>query len=126
MLRNKKMLMLISLLVAIGVWIYVMGNVDPVMKERFEGIKVEMQGQDSLEDKNLKATLKEPKMVSVTVEGKRSQVNKIKKKGIEAYVDVSTCNYGRNEGRITIALPDGVTGVTVENVSSRVAVFTVK
>ena len=32
MLRNKKILMLISLLVAIGVWIYVMGNVDPVVR----------------------------------------------------------------------------------------------
>ena len=34
--------------------------------------------------------------------------------------------YGRNEGKIIIALPDTVTGVLVENISSKTAVFTVK
>ena len=126
MLRNKKILMLISLLVAIGVWIYVMGNVDPVVRERIDGVKVELQGEDTLEQAGLKATLKAPKRVSVSIEGKRSQVNKVKKKGVEAFVDVSTCDYGRNEGKIIIALPDTVTGVLVENISSKTAVFTVK
>ncbi len=126
MLRNKKILMLISLLVAIGVWIYVMGNVDPVVRERIDGVKVELQGEDTLEQAGLKATLKAPKRVSVSIEGKRSQVNKVKKKGVEAFVDVSTCDYGRNEGKIVIVLPDTVTGVLVENISSKTAVFTVK
>ncbi|MGN0702473.1 MAG: hypothetical protein ACI4KL_04760 [Lentihominibacter sp.] len=126
MLRNKKVLMLISLLVAIGVWIYVMGNVDPLVSERIDGVKVELQGEDTLKQAGLKATLKDPKRVSVTIEGKRSHVNKVKKKGVEAYVDVSTCDYGRNEGKIVIELPDTVTGVLVENISSKTAVFTVK
>ena len=126
MLRNKKILMLISLLVAIGVWIYVMGNVDPVVRERIDGVQVELQGESTLTQAGLKATLKAPKRVSVSIEGKRSQVNKVKKKGVEAFVDVSTCDYGRNEGKIIIALTDTVTGVLVENISSKTAVFTVK
>ena len=126
MLRNKKILMLISLLVSIGVWIYVMGNVDPVVRERIDGVQVELQGESTLTQAGLKATLKAPKRVSVSIEGKRSQVNKVKKKGVEAFVDVSTCDYGRNEGKIIIALPDTVTGVLVENISSKTAVFTVK
>ena len=126
MLRNKKILMLISLLVAIGVWIYVMGNVDPVVRERIDGVQVELQGESTLTQAGLKATLQAPKRVSVSIEGKRSQVNKVKKKGVEAFVDVSTCDYGRNEGKIIIALPDTVTGVLVENISSKTAVFTVK
>ena len=126
MLRNKKMLMLISLLVALGMWIYVMGNVDPVVSDRIDGVKVELHGEDTLKDNGLKASLKAPKRGSVTIEGKRSQVNKVKKKGVEAFVDVSTCDYGRNEGKIIIALPDTVTGVLVENISSKTAVFTVK
>ena len=126
MLRNKKILMLISLLVAIGLWIYVMGNVDPVVRERIDGVQVELQGESTLTQAGLKATLKAPKRVSVSIEGKRSQVNKGKKKGVEAFVDVSTCDYGRNEGKIIIALPDTVTGVLVENISSKMAVFTVK
>ena len=126
MLNNKKVLMLISLLVAIGLWLFVMGNVDPTMDERFSGISVEMEGTGDLADQGLKATLSKPKMVAVTLEGKRSQIKKVKAKGIKAFIDVSTCDYGKNEAEIHISLPDGVTGVTVEDISSETATFLVR
>ncbi|MDO4177447.1 MAG: CdaR family protein [Bacillota bacterium] len=126
MLRNKKLLMLISLLVAIGLWMYVMGNVDPVITERVMGVEVEMDGQNSLKAADLTATLDSPQTITVTIEGKRSQVNKTKKVGLKAYVDVSTCEYGKNEKNIYVRLPDSVTGVTIEELSEETAVFTVK
>ncbi len=126
MLRNKKVLMLISLLVAIGLWMYVMGNEDPVTTERIAGVKVEMDGQEILKAEELTAKLESPKVISVTIEGKRSQVNKAKKAGLKAFVDVSTCDYGRNEKNIYVKLPDSVTGVTIEDLSVDTAIFTVK
>ena len=126
MLNNKKVLMLISLLVAIALWMFVMGNVDPTTTERINGVKIEMQGTDSLEEQGLKATLNKPKIVSVTLEGKRSQIMKAKNKGLKAYIDVSTCDYGRNEAEISIKIPDGVSGVSIEEISAETAVFTVK
>lgn len=126
MLRNKRLLMLISLFVAVGMWVYVMGDVDPDTTYMVSGVKVEMQGEDSLESEGLHAELDSPKVVAVTVKGKRSQVNKIRKKGLEAYIDVSTCDYGKNETEIKVKLPDDVTGVTVEKMSKGTAVFTVK
>ena len=126
MLRNKRVLMLISLLVAIGLWMYVMGSVDPITTERVSGVSVEMKGVDYLKTQNLEPTLKGPKTVIVTIEGKRSQVNKAKDKGLEAYVDVTTCDYGKNEGKILIEMPDGVAGVSVEDISKETARFTVK
>lgn len=126
MLRNKRLLMLISLFVAVGMWIYVMGDVDPDTTYMISGVKVEIQGEESLESEGLHAELNSPKVVAVTVKGKRSQVNKVRKKGIEAYIDVSTCDYGENETEIKIKLPDGVTGVAVEKISKETAVFTVR
>ena len=126
MLRNKKVLMLLSLLIAVGLWVYVMGNVDPDTKVKISGVKVEMQGTESLEKQDLHPVLNSPKIVSVTIQGKRTQVNKTKKKGLEAYIDVSTCNYGRNETEIYVQLPQGVTNVSVENISKETAIFTVK
>ena len=125
-MNNKKILMLISLLVAIALWMFVMGNVDPSVSERVSEVKVEMQGTDTLKDNGLTATLVKPKIVSVTIEGKRSQVKKTKDKGIHAYIDVSTCDYGKNEAEIHVRLPEGVKGITVEDISSETAVFTVK
>ena len=126
MMTNKKVLMLVSLLIAIGLWMFVMGNVDPEVSDRVNGIEVEMQGTNSLDDQGLTATLNKPKIVSVTIEGKRSQVKKAKDKGIKAYIDVSTCEYGKNETEIYIKIPDKARGVTVEEISSETAVFTVK
>lgn len=125
-MNSNKVLMLISLLVAIALWVFVMGNVDPQISERVSGIKVEMEGTDTLEDQDLTATVNKPKVVSVTIEGKRSQVLKAKKKGIKAYIDVSTCDYGKNEAEIYIRIPDGASGVAVEDISSETAVFTVR
>ena len=125
-MTNKKVLMLVSLLVAIGLWMFVMGSVDPETSQRVTGIKVEMQGTNVLEDEGLKATLVKPKMIAITIEGKRSQIKKAQKKGISAYIDVSTCDYGKNEAEIFIKLPDGVSGVTVEGISAETAYFTVK
>ena len=125
-MTNKKVLMLVSLLVAIGLWMFVMGSVDPETSQRVTGIKVEMQGTNVLEDEGLKATLVKPKMIAITIEGKRSQIKKAQKKGISAYIDVSTCDYGKNEEEIFIKLPDGVSGVTVEEISAETAYFTVK
>ena len=125
-MKSNKVLMLISLLVAIALWMFVMGNVDPQISERVSGVKVEMEGTDTLNDQELTATVNKPKVVSVTIEGKRSQVLKAKKKGIKAYIDVSTCDYGKNEAEIYVRIPDGVSGVTVEDISSETAVFTVK
>ena len=126
MLNNKKVLMLISLLVAIGLWMFVMGSVDPEISERISGIEVEMQGTSVLEDSGLQATLNKPKLISLTIEGKRSQVKKAENKGVKAYIDVSTCDYGKNEAERFIKLPEGVSGVTVEEISQETAVFTVK
>lgn len=126
MLNNKKMLMLISLLVAIALWMFVMGNVDPQVSARVMDITVEMQGTDVLAKKDLTATINKPKVVAVTIEGKRSQVKKVKDKGIKAYIDVSNCDYGKNETEIHVQLPSSVKGVTTEDISSETAVFTVK
>ena len=125
-MKSNKVLMLISLLVAIGLWMFVMGNVDPQVSERVAGIKVEMEGTDTLADQDLTATINKPKVVNVTIEGKRSQVIKAKKKGIKAYIDVSTCDYGKNEAEIYVRIPDGASGVSVEDISSETAVFTVR
>lgn len=126
MLRNKKLLLLLSLLIAVGLWVYVMGNVDPDSTERIAGVEVHMQGVNSLEQQELHPVLNSPKVVTVTIEGKRSQVNKVKAKGLEAYIDVTTCDYGRNEADIYVRLPEGITGVAVENISTETAIFTVQ
>ncbi|MDO4870215.1 MAG: hypothetical protein Q4A65_08040 [Bacillota bacterium] len=126
MFRNKKVLMILSLLIAIGLWIFVMDHVNPQTTISITDINIEMKGTGSLDDIGLKAEIVKPKTVNVTIKGKRSEVNMAKKKGVVAYIDVSTCDYGMNETDIEIDIPRGVSGVTVDSISQETAKFRVK
>ncbi len=126
MFRNRKTLMILSLLIAIALWMFVMDQVDPKTELTVTDVKVEMHGTDVVENMGLTATLVKPKIVNVELQGKRSQVNKAKKKGLTAYIDVSTCDYGENEAEIRVELPSGVRGVSIEHISQYTAKFNVK
>lgn len=126
MLKNKKFQAVLALLIAIGLWMYVMGTVDPVVTTTVHDIQVEKINEDVLEEKGLQASLDAPKTVTIVLKGARSDVNEAKDSEIRATVDVSNCDYGENETEIKIKLPDNVSGVKVDNISQRTAVFTVQ
>ena len=108
MLRNKTALKIFSLLAAIFLWLYVMGEIDPEMRQTVRDIPVSYVGTDILEEKGLAVVQKEEIFVTAVIEGKRSDVNKVKDAGLTAYVDVSECDKGKNTVKINITLPGTV------------------
>ena len=126
MLKSKRVQAILSLLIAIALWMYVMGTVDPQITFTVRNIHVEKINEDVLEDMGLSAELDEPKAVDIVLKGKRSDVNEAKKSNIRATVDVSNCDYGENETEIKIVLPEKVTGVIVDSLSPETAKFTVR
>lgn len=126
MLKNKKLQAILSLLIAVALWMYVMGTVDPTVTTAVRGIPVEKTNEKVLKDLGMSATLVEPETVDIVIKGARSDVNEAKKSEIEATVDVSNCEYGENEARIKIEFPDKISGVTVDSMSRETAVFTVE
>lgn len=126
MLKNKKFQAILSLLIAVGLWMYVMGTVDPTVTTTIRDVTVEKINEDVLEEKGLAADLERPYTVNIEIKGARSNVNEAKDGEIRATVDVSNCDYGENETEIKVKFPDGVSGVKVESISQSTAVFTVK
>lgn len=126
MLRNKKFQLIISLLIAIALWLYVVGEVDPTITADVNNIQVEMTGEDTLEELGMEATLGKPKAIDIVISGPRSDVNEAKNGEVRAIVDVSNCEYGENEEDIRIQFPDGIKRVSVINMSSEKAEFTVE
>lgn len=108
MLNNKTLLKIISIVIAVLLWVYVMGEVDPETKAKVYGIEVSYVNTDVLADSGLAVAEDEPLNVNAVIEGKRSDVNKAKKKGLTASVDVSECKSGKNKEGITLNLPSGV------------------
>ena len=73
MLKNRNVRLIFSLIIAICLWLYVMGNVDPVITNHFGSVPVTLTNESELDELGLKATLDSPKEVSVTLKGKRSR-----------------------------------------------------
>ena len=119
MLKSKKFQAILSLLIAIGLWMYVMGTVDPTVTTTIRDVTVEKINEDVLEDKGLSAELESPQVVNIEIKG-------AKEGEIRATVDVSNCDYGENETEIKVRFPEGVSGVKVESISQETAIFTVK
>ncbi|MFR9143523.1 MAG: YbbR-like domain-containing protein, partial [Lentihominibacter sp.] len=61
--------------------------------------------------------------VAVKIKGRRSDVNSVRKTGLTAYVDVSSCKKGENSEEIVINTPDGI---SIETVSEEYLTFEVE
>lgn len=114
MFKSKTSMKVISLLVAIAIWLYVMGEVDPETRAKIGDIPVSFTNTEVLEGYGLAVACDEEITVSATISGKRSDVNEVKKNGLTAAVDVAECEKGENTERIVVNLPDGI---SLENIS---------
>ena len=108
MLKNKTVLKICSVVIAICLWVYVIGEVDPDSRKKISNIEVSYANTEVLAERGLAVADEETEVISVVIDGKRSDVNNAKKRGIAAYADVSGCKEGSNSIEITVSLPDGV------------------
>ncbi|MEG0830229.1 MAG: CdaR family protein [Anaerovoracaceae bacterium] len=122
MLQNNTFLKILSLLIAIFLWFYVMGQVDPVVTKTIKGISVEMRSEDILGERSLAIVGDDQKTVDVTVEGKRAQVNRIASGGIKATVDVGSCRIGENNLDIAVTVPEGISLIKVTEPTTSVKI----
>ena len=115
MLENKNVLKVISLIIAIFLWVYVMGEVNPETKEKISDIAVTVVNTDQLADEGLAVVPNQDIKISAVIKGKRSVVNDTKKTGVTATVDVADASKGSNRGKVNLELPSGVTLDTISD-----------
>ncbi|MDO4486229.1 MAG: hypothetical protein Q4C46_06495 [Bacillota bacterium] len=108
MLNNKTVLKICSLVIAVCLWVYVIGEVNPESRKKISNIEVSFTNTEVLAERGLAVADEETVMISAVIEGKRSDVNDAKKRGISAHADVSKCKEGSNTVDIVVNLPDGV------------------
>ena len=96
MLNNKTFLRIFSLVAAVLLWMYVMGEVDPTKTSVVSNITVSFMNSDVLAEEGLAPIENENMQISAKIKGKRSLVNDVKRNGMSAYVDVSSCKEGKN------------------------------
>lgn len=102
--RHPILAILLSVFVAIILWVYVQDAESPDYKKTFTGVTVELEG---LAD-DLSVISGGETEVDITLSGKRTDLNRIKVSDLEAYLDLSTVTEaGVYDQDVSVLLPEG-------------------
>lgn len=110
MKNNKISSIILSLVVAFGLWLYVVTNVSQEDDMTFYNIPVVLEGEALLAEQNMMITDCSVQTVSVNLSGKRSDLNKIGNGNLTAKVNVSTIEQAGENIQLgyTLVYPDNV------------------
>jgi len=87
--KNKLYSMILSLVIAFGLWLYVVNNVSQETEATFYNIPVAFEREATLEERNLLITGQSTQTVSLKLSGARSDLNKISSANIIVTADLS-------------------------------------
>lgn len=114
MFQNKNANLILSIVIAIVLWGYVLIDVNPTVEQPFQNIPVKIQNQETLIQRGLALTT-EDYFVSVVIKGKRSDIVKIGQDDIVPIMDVYGYALGTNYIPVKIEIPDGLALSTVSD-----------
>jgi YbbR domain-containing protein len=113
MLKSNTANKIISVIIAILLWTYVIGMVDPTKTTTIRDVPVQLLNEDSLTSKGLALSGEMDYTVDIVVEGKRADLTNLSAADFTAEADLFTGFIGKNYIPIVIAAPDFVTVMDV-------------
>ena len=115
MLKSKKSTFILALIMAVALWAYVLGEVDPERTVTIRNIPITLTNQSALENSNLVVTEMDQTAVSITFTANRSIANKISGDDFHVSASLSGVSVGDNVIELTLSRPSGI---KVESMSS--------
>ena len=126
-MRSKLLTALLSVTIALSIWLYVVTFVSPTIDKQFHNIPVSLQGETLLQERGLMITSKEIPAVSLHLEGNRTNINKLGNSNITVSADVSRiAEAGTHRLTITPLYPGDVTNNAINVLSQTPSVITVE
>ena len=129
MLENKKFNIILSLILAVGLWIYVVGEVNPTAETTMNHVPITYTNVNILAERGLAVSSSSADEVDLQIKGSRSDLARITPEDIKVTADMGTAQKGENEISLQVRVPDGIEVtrksmnkivVTVENLKERV------
>ncbi len=108
MLGNKRFKIILSLIIAICLWAYVVGEINPADTRTFREIPIVLQGEQTLADNGLALLSISEETLNVTLSGSRADISRISVKDISATVNLEDAVEGENQLKIQLRVPDDV------------------
>lgn len=108
MFQSKKLNLLVSFLIAIILWAYVIGEINPVTTKSFVAVNINLENQIALEERGLAIESINEDKINVTVKGERSRIQNVEKDDVYAEVDLALARTGHNELDVKVRTPEKV------------------
>jgi YbbR domain-containing protein len=106
MFNNKIVNIIFSILVSIGLWVYVVGEVNPETTEKFQDVPVRFINTSVLAEDGLALADPGNPTVTVVISGSRSDMKGLTESEIDIIADLSGLVKGENQIQLTVSLPN--------------------
>lgn len=115
-MNNKFLTALLCLVIAFGLWLYVVTVVSPESEANYYGIPVVFDGTSQLSDRNLMITSGTDVQVDLHLLGNRTDLNKLDKTNITILADLSYITEpGEHQVKCSISFPSSAGAIEVLN-----------
>lgn len=122
MLNSNTFYKIVSILVAIVLWAYVIEVTEPVKKQTIPDVTVQLLNEESLAARGLALSGEASYTVDVEIQAKRAELSKISAGDILAQADLFGYSMGKNYIPVTVTAPDGVTILEVKPIKINVVI----
>lgn len=113
-MKNKLPAILLSFVVALGLWLYVISTVSPESEQTYTGIPVIFENESALMDRDLMVVSGQNSTVSVRLNGNRIDLDQLNASNLSASVDLSNITEpGHYEREYRVSYPSGMNSVSV-------------
>ena len=114
MLNSNNFYKIISVVIALVLWVYVIQVENPTKTKIISDVPVQLLNEDNLNSKGLSLSGEADYTVDVEIKGKRADLAKITANDIIANADLYGYSIGNNYIPVTVAAPDGITVLGVD------------
>ncbi len=120
--RMKTLNLILAIGLAVALWAFVIGEVNPETDKTLTGVPLTVSGLDALEDQNLVVLTEFDDTVTAVIEGRRNDIYNVNASKLSARLDLSDCVEGENQVTISVTAPENVTKATVKDANIVVVV----
>jgi YbbR domain-containing protein len=122
MFNNKIVNIIFSVLVAVGLWVYVVGEINPQTTGKFQDVPVRFINAAMLAEDGLALADPGNPVVTVTVSGTRADMKELTASDIDITANLSGLDKGENQIQLSVSLPNDMKLQSLSDEKVRVTV----
>lgn len=108
MLQNRKVRIIVALIMSVCLWAYVTGTIDPTITKKYNSVPITIINEDSLIQDDLAVDLVSATTVDLTLSGARGDLSDLDADDIQVTVDLYGRHKGNNYVSIDVQVPKGI------------------